>query len=100
MSDAVLLAKRGVSAVSVATEQFAITVGRGMARAQGYPDFPIVSIPGAMGGGGGGFLRTDQLSPVGMKQLVEYVVAGVEEALLAKKEARVESGKKLQKKPR
>ena len=97
MSDAVLLAQRGIPAVSVGTERYVGTVGRGMARAHGYPDFPIATIPGALCPGG--FMGSEQ-SPVIRKQWVEHLTPLVAKALLAKKEAGVESGKKLQKKPR
>lgn len=49
MSDSITLAQMGVPAVCVGTEALIDSVGRGMARAHGYPDFPRIAIPKSLG---------------------------------------------------
>jgi hypothetical protein len=49
MSDSVSLAQMGVPAVCVGTEALIDSVGRGMARALGYPEFPRIAIPRSLG---------------------------------------------------
>jgi len=49
MSDSVTLAQMGVPAVCVGTEALIDSVGRGMARSLGYPDFPRIAIPKSLG---------------------------------------------------
>lgn len=45
MSDAIFLEQRGIPSVPVGTETMMTSVGKGMARALGYSDFPGVVIP-------------------------------------------------------
>jgi hypothetical protein len=52
MSDSVSLAQMGVPAVCIGTEALIDSVGRGMARALGYPAFPKVAIPKSLGQAG------------------------------------------------
>lgn len=42
--DAIMMERRGLAAAPVGTERLAQTTGRGMARLQGLPDFPIAII--------------------------------------------------------
>jgi hypothetical protein len=49
MSDSIFLEQRGVPAVCVGIEALMNSVGRGMARALGYPAFPGVVIPKSLG---------------------------------------------------
>lgn len=49
MSDAIFLEQRGVPAVCVGTEALMGSVGKGMARALGYPSFRGVVIPKSLG---------------------------------------------------
>jgi hypothetical protein len=44
--DAIMMERRGIAAAPVGTERLAQTTGRGMARLQGLPDFPIAIIHG------------------------------------------------------
>ncbi len=44
--DAIMMERRGIPAAPVGTERLAKTTGRGMARLQGLPDFPIAIIHG------------------------------------------------------
>jgi hypothetical protein len=47
--DAIALEKRGIPAVPIGVQQLVMTTGRGMARIQGVPDFPIAVLTHAMG---------------------------------------------------
>ena len=49
MSDAIFLEQRGVPAIPVGIETLMNSVGRGMARALGYPSFAGVVIPKSLG---------------------------------------------------
>ncbi|MCH8893606.1 MAG: hypothetical protein J4N75_08000 [Chloroflexi bacterium] len=49
MLDALLMEKAGIPAVSIGVEKLVKTTGRGMARAQGIPDYPIAVISHSMG---------------------------------------------------
>jgi len=49
VSDSVFLAQRGTPSVCVGTEALMGSVGKGMARALGYPEFPGVIIPKSLG---------------------------------------------------
>ena len=49
MLDAILMEKAGIPAVSIGVEKLVKTTGRGMARAQGIPDYPIAVISHSMG---------------------------------------------------
>lgn len=42
--DAITMERRGIPSAPVGTEKLAMTTGRGMARIQGVPGFPIVSL--------------------------------------------------------
>jgi hypothetical protein len=44
--DAITLERRGVPAAVTGAELFINTTGRGMARIQGVPDFPLIAISG------------------------------------------------------
>ncbi|MBI2910374.1 MAG: hypothetical protein HYX92_22240 [Chloroflexi bacterium] len=41
--------RRGIPAAVIAAEKLATTTGKAMARMQGFPDYPIVTIPSDMG---------------------------------------------------
>jgi hypothetical protein len=49
MSDSIFLEQRGVPSVCVGTEALMGSVGKGMARALGYPEFPGAIIPKSAG---------------------------------------------------
>ena len=49
MLDALLMEKAGIPAASIGVEKLVKTTGRGMARAQGIPDYPIAIICHPMG---------------------------------------------------
>ncbi len=49
MLDALIMEKAGIPAASIGIEKLVNTTGRGMARAQGIPDYPIAVISHAMG---------------------------------------------------
>jgi len=42
--DAITMERRGIPSAPIGTEKLANTTGRGMARIQGVPDFPIVTL--------------------------------------------------------
>ncbi len=41
-----MMERRGIPSVPVGTEKLALTTGRGMARLQGLPDYPLAIIHG------------------------------------------------------
>jgi hypothetical protein len=47
--DAITLERRGIPAVPIGVKQLVMTTGKGMARIQGVPDFPIAVLTHAMG---------------------------------------------------
>jgi hypothetical protein len=47
--DAITLERRGVPAVPIGVKQLVMTTGKGMARIQGVPDFPIAVLIHAIG---------------------------------------------------
>lgn len=49
MLDALTMERKGIPAAAIAVEKIAQTTGRGMARVQGFPDYPIAGIPHEMG---------------------------------------------------
>ena len=49
MLDAITLERRGIPAVPIGVQQLVVTTGRGMARIQGVPDFPIAVLKHPMG---------------------------------------------------
>ena len=49
MLDALLMEKAGIPAACIGIEKLVKTTGRGMARAQGIPDYPIAVITHPMG---------------------------------------------------
>lgn len=49
MLDALTMERRGIPAAVIAAEKLAMTTGQAMARMQGFPDYPIVTIPSDMG---------------------------------------------------
>ncbi|MBC8281113.1 MAG: hypothetical protein H8E48_10040 [Chloroflexi bacterium] len=49
MLDALVMEKAGIPAASIVVEKLVKTTGRGMARAQGIPDYPIAVISHPMG---------------------------------------------------
>ncbi|MFQ6029406.1 MAG: hypothetical protein ACE5Q6_18165 [Dehalococcoidia bacterium] len=49
MLDALLMEKAGIPAASIGVEKLVNTTGRGMARAQGIPEYPIAVIAHSMG---------------------------------------------------
>jgi hypothetical protein len=42
--DAITMERRGIPSAPIGTEMLVMTTGRGMAKIQGIPDFPIVSL--------------------------------------------------------
>lgn len=46
MLDAITLERRGIPAAMVGAEKLVNMTGRGMAKLQGLPDFPLAIIPG------------------------------------------------------
>ena len=49
MLDSITLERRGIPAVPIGVQQLVMTTGKGMARIQGVPDFPIAVLIHAMG---------------------------------------------------
>ena len=49
MVDAITLERRGIPVAMIGTESLVNTTGRGMARAQGIPDYPIAIVPHTLG---------------------------------------------------
>ena len=49
MLDAIAMERRGIPAVPIGVRQLVMTTGKGMARIQGVPDFPIAVLVHAMG---------------------------------------------------
>ena len=49
MLDAITLERRGIPAAPIGVEKLVMTTGRGMARIQGFPDFPIAVIENPTG---------------------------------------------------
>ena len=47
--DAISLEKMGVPVAAIGSEAFVRTTGRGMCRAHGYPDYPLVTVHCAIG---------------------------------------------------
>lgn len=74
--DAITMERRGIPAAAIGTEMLAATTGRGMARIQGVPDFPIVSL--VVTGGNMTGLR-DQVE---IEKLARQVAPQVERVLL------------------
>ena len=49
MVDAVTLERRGIPVAMIGIESLVNTTGRGMARAQGVPDYPMAIVPHELG---------------------------------------------------
>ncbi len=49
MLDALIMEKAGIPAAIIGIEKLVMTTGRGMARAQGIPDYPIAILSHDMG---------------------------------------------------
>ena len=49
MLDALTMEKAGIPAAAIGVEKLVMTTGRGMARAQGIPDYPIAVVSHDMG---------------------------------------------------
>jgi hypothetical protein len=47
--DAITLERRGIPAAIIGIESLVNTTGRGMARAQGIPDYPMAVVPHTLG---------------------------------------------------
>jgi hypothetical protein len=47
--DALTMERAGIPAVAIGVEKLVMTTGRGMARAQGIPDYPIAVVSHDMG---------------------------------------------------
>jgi hypothetical protein len=47
--DSITLERRGIPAVPIGVQQLVMTTGKGMARIQGVPDFPIAVLTHALG---------------------------------------------------
>lgn len=75
MLDAVTMEKAGVPAVVVAVEKLANTTGKGMARAQGFTDLPIVPVDYSFGS------LESCFQPEEHERLAEQALPGVEKGL-------------------
>ena len=49
VADAITVDRRGMPAVAIGIEKLVNTTGRGMARAQGVPDYPIATVGHELG---------------------------------------------------
>ncbi len=75
MLDAITMERRGLPAAAVGAEKLVMTTGRGMARIQGVPDFPIAIIHGRG--------RLESVSdPAEIQAVAEEVASQVESILL------------------
>jgi hypothetical protein len=76
--DAITMERRGKPAAPVGTELLVMTTGKGMAKIQGVPDFPIVSVQHVGGNMSGE--RNDQE----IERLAQQAAPQVERILLGK----------------
>ena len=76
--DAITFERRGIPAAVIGVKKLAMTTGRGMAKIQGVPDFPIAIIDHPAG-------IIDQVrEPEQIKALAEQAVPQVEDILLGR----------------
>ena len=73
--DAITMARRGMPAAVIGGERFMNTTGRGMARIQGLPDFPLIHIRG--------YVQLDGIHDTDERaRVAEYMATNVESVLL------------------
>ena len=76
--DAITMERRGIASAPVGTELLAMTTGRGMAKIQGVPDFPIVTVV-ATGGNMTGMRDEEEI-----EKMAQQAAPQVERILLGK----------------
>ncbi|MBW2146078.1 MAG: hypothetical protein JRG73_08135 [Deltaproteobacteria bacterium] len=77
--DAVTIERRGMPAVAIGIEKLVNTTGRGMARAQGVPDYPIAIVGHDLG------IIEDLKNDEEVEAIAKSLVDQVETMLLGKK---------------
>ena len=78
MLDAIALERRGIPAVPIGVQQLVFTTGKGMARIQGAPDFPIAVVTHLMGA-----LESIE-DPKVIEEMADQAIPQVENILLGK----------------
>jgi hypothetical protein len=76
--DAITMERRGIPSAPIGTEMLVVTTGRGMAKIQGVPDFPIVSLV-LSGGNMTGWRNREEL-----EKMAQQAAPQVERILLGK----------------